>query len=73
MSTLVTKEQYNCAMNLIKNYRTNPDFKSCGIEYMDDAERAMYELAVYQIYQYGQQIAAHRRALKQAKIMIKGA
>ena len=68
---IVTREQYNCAMNLIRNYRTNPDFKEHGTEYMDDAERNSYELAVAQIYQYGQQIAAHRRELK--RIRMKGA
>jgi len=68
MIGLVTKEQYECAINLIRNYRANPDFKICGTEYMDEAELAMYNLALEQVYQYGQQIAVHRRALKQYKI-----
>lgn len=68
---IVTREQYQCAMNLIRNYRLNPNFKECGIEYMDDAEKVSYELALTQVYEYGQQIAAHRRELK--KIRIRGA
>jgi hypothetical protein len=65
---MVTKEQYECAMNLIRNYRNNPDFKSCGTEYMDDAERNSYELACDIVYQYGQQIAAYRRQQKLSKV-----
>lgn len=64
---MITKEQYECAMNLIRSYRLNPDFKLCGTEYMDDSEKASYELALVQIYEYGQQIASHRRALKQIR------
>ena len=64
---IVTKEQYECAMNLIRNYRVNPDFKNHGTEYMDDSERMSYELALVQIYEYGQQIANHRRLLKRAR------
>lgn len=65
---LVTKEQYNCAMNLLRNYRSNPDFKVCGTEYMDDAEKNIYELAVEQVYTYGQQIATYRRELKKLRL-----
>lgn len=68
---MITKAQYECAMNLIRNYRANPDFKECGIEYMDDAERNSYLLAVQQVCEYGKQIAAYRHELKQ--IRIKGA
>lgn len=64
---MITKEQYECAMNLIRNYRLNPDFKLCGTEYMDDSEKASYELALAQVYEYGQQIASHRRALKRIR------
>lgn len=64
----VTKEQYECAMSLIRNYRNNPDFKACGTEYMDDAERNSYELARDIVYQYGQQIAAYRRQQKLSKV-----
>lgn len=63
----VTKEQYECAMNLVRNYRSNPDFKTYGTEYMDDSEKASYELALTQIYEYGQQIASHKRELKRAR------
>lgn len=65
---MVTKTQYECAMNLIRNYRQNPDFKECGTEYMDDAERNSYELAQEIVYQYGQQIAAYRRQQKRLKV-----
>ena len=68
---IITKEQYTCAMTLIRNYKANSNFKECGTEYMDDAEKNTYGLALYQIYQYGQQIAAHRRELK--RIRVKGA
>lgn len=64
---IVTKEQYECAMNLIRNYRLNPDFRLCGTEYMDDSEKASYELALVQIYVYGQQIAANKRELKRIR------
>lgn len=64
---MVTKEQYECAMALIRNYRSNPDFKECGTEYMDDAEKNSYFLALQQIREYGQQIAAYRRAVKNAR------
>lgn len=68
MANKITKAQYDCARNLIKNYRNNPDFDSCGTEYMDDAERNSYEQALDIIYQYGQQIAAYRRELKRQRI-----
>lgn len=66
MQEIVTKEQYICARDLIRNYKTNPDFKSCGIEYMDDIEKEIYTLALDQIYQYGRQIAAYKREIKKA-------
>lgn len=64
----VTKEQYDCARNLVNNYKKNPDFMECGTEYMDDAERNSYEMALDIIYRYGQQIAAYRRELKKQRI-----
>ena len=63
----VTKSQYECAMRVIRDYRNNPDFKSCGTEYMDDAELNSYELALDIVYRYGQQIADYRRQLKNQK------
>ena len=65
---MITKDQYECAMSLIRNYRKNPDFKAHGIEYMDDSEIASYELALTQIHEYGQQIAAYRREVKLIRI-----
>lgn len=66
--TKFTKEQYICARDLIRNYKNNSDFKECGTEYMDEAERNSYELACDIVYQYGQQIATYRRQQKRLKV-----
>lgn len=62
--TKFTKEQYICARDLIRNYKNNSDFKECGTEYMDEAERNSYELALETIYQYGRQIASYKKQQK---------
>lgn len=65
---MVTKEQYICARDLIRNYKNNPDFKECGDEYMDDAERNSYEMALQIVYEYGRQIAQYKSQLKKQRI-----
>lgn len=59
MTTYVTKEQFECAVNFLKNHSRDND-----LEYMDDTEKTSYELAIEHITKYKQQIAEYKNAQK---------
>mgnify|MGYP003318728158 CR=1 FL=1 len=59
MTTYVTKEQFECAVNFVKNHSGDN-----ALEYMDDTEKTSYELAIEHITKYRQQIAEYKNAQK---------
>lgn len=60
MTTHVTREQFECAVNFVNNL-----LGIDGPEYItDDAERNSYNLAMEQISKYKQQIAEYKKAQK---------
>ena len=59
MTAYVTKEQFECAVNFVNNHS-----RDNALEYMDDTERASYELAIEYITKYKQQIAEYKNAQK---------